>query len=150
MFCSIHFSLWEMWVVGVIRTIISSTTVLDWHNWSKIRKAGQELELSDERIKSLHEFLTRMVMNAFVSRYDDFRIFCWSLHLFLHIACVVRTSVIAPAFCEKRKLRFFFFLLKTIVLGYILINKSFLLIVPYSIHAYIYEPIYYNKALDFR
>jgi len=36
-------------------------------------------------------------MNTFVGCYDNVWIFCQSLHLFLHVACVVCTSIIAPA-----------------------------------------------------
>ena len=63
----------------------------------QIRNSGEELKLPKERTKSLHELLTRMIVNTFVGCYDNFWIFCQPLHLFLHVACMVRASVIAPA-----------------------------------------------------
>ena len=64
---------------------------------SQIRNSGEELKLPKERTESLHELLTRMIMNTFVGCYDDFWIFCQSLHLFLHVACMVGASIIASA-----------------------------------------------------
>lgn len=70
-------------------------------------ESGEKLKLLQEGSQGLHELLTGMVVLAFVRRDDNSRVSCKPLYLFLHIARMVRASIVAPARSSSKIIRMY-------------------------------------------